>query len=610
MLSVRLPASCENSPDISVDIPHDGIKRVFKKVGRTPRGRSPSPTSAPYSYWEGLDDQDGSTFAFVQDEEGNMMGSLVDLTNHNVLQFQKQPDGSSAVTITASNDFPPEGDPHKDAFEGRNLFETSSTTRQDSSSSASSPTKETTMTNDKVGIAQTNHAHSLSRKLYDDNGGNLDVMVVWTAKSECRNYGLSAGCTLSADTESSMLARINLAISETNAAYAATGINTELLLVHAYRHPTYVETSFSSSLSEIRSGSISGVRANRSTYGADLVALIIDDSAYCGLAYIGPSSLFMYSVTAWNCATGYYSFGHEIGHNLGLWHDRGTSHACRTSNYNYGYRDPSGNFRTVLAYSCRTGQCDNNSASSCTRINRYSTPDYTWTGLPLGTSGENNSQAINDVRVEVAGYYTHVTTSTGSPTASPVASPTSSPTSSPVTSPTSSPVASPSSCSNTSGTFTVGGKSRTCAWVEKKNTARRCTKAAVEANCPVTCGLCSVPTTAPVSSPVSTPSSCSNTSGTFLVGGNSRTCAWVEKKNTVKRCKKAVVQANCPVSCDLCGGPAPSPVSSPSSCIDSTDTFTVAGKSRTCAWAAKNNTAKRCRKAPVLENCPVTCDSC
>jgi len=134
----------------------------------------------------------------------------------------------------------------------------------------------------------------------------------------------------------------------------------------------------------------------------------------------------MYSVTSWSCATGYYSFGHEIGHNLGLNHDRGTKNTCGGSGYNYGYRDPEGSFRTTLAYDCRTDQCDNNAASGCTRIKRYSTPDRTYNGKVLGTADANNVRAINDVRVAVAGYKTHVTelspsvspTPTGSPTPS------------------------------------------------------------------------------------------------------------------------------------------------------------------------------------------------
>ena len=183
--------------------------------------------------------------------------------------------------------------------------------------------------------------------------------------------------------------------------------------IHYHLNPTYVATSFSSALSDLRSGNIPGVFEKRTTYGADIVALLIDDTSFCGLANIGPGIDRMFSVTAWNCATGYYSFGHEIGHNLGLLHDRGTSSACGTVGYNFGYRDPAANFRTILAYNCVSGQCDGNAGGGCTRIKRFSTPLYTYTGQPLGTTGDDNARAINDVRVEVAGYYPHVSAPSG-----------------------------------------------------------------------------------------------------------------------------------------------------------------------------------------------------
>jgi hypothetical protein len=149
----------------------------------------------------------------------------------------------------------------------------------------------------------------------------------------------------------------------------------------------------------------------------------------------------MYSVTAWNCATGCYSFGHEIGHNLGMLHDRGTHNACLVSNfYNYGYRNPAGSFHTVLAYGCRTDQCDNNQANGCTRINRYSNPNFLYNGKALGSAGENNAQIVNNVRVEVAGYYQHGG-ERNTPIASPI-TPTALPIKAPTvaTTPTSSPV--------------------------------------------------------------------------------------------------------------------------------------------------------------------------
>ena len=82
-----------------------------------------------------------------------------------------------------------------------------------------------------------------SRSLYDDNG-NLDVMVLWTKEADCKNN--------SQTTFDAIMARVHLAISEINTAYDLSGVNTELLLVHAYRHPTNVDQEgFSGSLSTL-----------------------------------------------------------------------------------------------------------------------------------------------------------------------------------------------------------------------------------------------------------------------------------------------------------------------------------------------------------------------
>ena len=249
-----------------------------------------------------------------------------------------------------------------------------------------------------------------SRTLYDDNGGNLDIVVVWTKDAECRNSGLPIGCALTTQTHTAMQNRVNLAIEETNTAYQLSGVNTELLLVNSYRHETFDEKQFGfgGSLTELRAGRIDGVHQDRETYGGDLVALLINDPQYCGIAYVGPSKNYMFSVTAWNCATGYFSFGHEVGHNLGLMHDRGTTNACNGVNYNYGYRDPNARFRSILAYSCRSGQCDNNPANNrCTRVQRFSNPNIPYSGSPIGTATEDNARKINDVRVQVARYFPH-----------------------------------------------------------------------------------------------------------------------------------------------------------------------------------------------------------
>ena len=150
---------------------------------------------------------------------------------------------------------------------------------------------------------------------------DIDVLVIYTAHAECRNAGRARGCQRDATTRNSILGLIDLAVAETNTAYSLSGVKVELNLVHA-AFDTYVEAStnaYNVALTDLRTnndGKLDQAHALRTTYGADVVALIIDDSQYCGIAYLGPSINYMFSVTSWNCATGYYSFGHEIGHNF------------------------------------------------------------------------------------------------------------------------------------------------------------------------------------------------------------------------------------------------------------------------------------------------------
>jgi PT repeat. len=105
------------------------------------------------------------------------------------------------------------------------------------------------------------------------------------------------------------------------------------------------------------------------------------------------------------CFECYNASSNLLGHNIGLLHDRGTSNACGASGYNYGYRDPAGSFRTILAYNCRTDECDNNSRSSCPRVQRFSTPNASFRDKPLGTSSDNSARWLNEKAVEVSNYY-------------------------------------------------------------------------------------------------------------------------------------------------------------------------------------------------------------
>ena len=122
------------------------------------------------------------------------------------------------VTITASSDFDPELHPTHD--DRRKLAIKAGVSSENSLIASSLYQNEQQIhpirknINDRVNALQ---SEVLSIKPnYGRNQSVLDVMVVWTKAAECEAFGRSIGCTLSKESESNMLALINLAIEETN----------------------------------------------------------------------------------------------------------------------------------------------------------------------------------------------------------------------------------------------------------------------------------------------------------------------------------------------------------------------------------------------------------
>jgi len=244
------------------------------------------------------------------------------------------------------------------------------------------------------------------RTLYEGDG--IDVMVVWTKKAECKNSGLLSTCALTSQTRKNMLGKITLAIDETNTAFALSGVGTQLRLVEAYLDDTYDESSTNQALQDVTfqyDGKLEGVHDKRGTFAADVVSLWVDVPSGCGLAWVGPNKDYMFSVVNWSCATGYFSFGHELVHNLGCNHDRGTESDCTNPKPNYGYRDPNGKFRDMMAYNCKSGQCDNVASRSCTRVQRFSNTVSNYEGTPIGNAQCDCASHINSNVASVIKYF-------------------------------------------------------------------------------------------------------------------------------------------------------------------------------------------------------------
>ena len=224
------------------------------------------------------------------------------------------------------------------------------------------------------------------------SGPVIDVLVAYTPAIRAL-YGAEG-----AD------AMIIQAVAETNQAYVNSGMNTRLNLVKSVM-TNYTESgNMTTDLGRLRNtgdGYMDELHALRNTYGADLVSLIENDPQYCGIAYrmTSLSTSFAsnaFSVIHHDCATGYYSFAHELGHNQGAHHDPASGATGAIYPYAYGYQDPSRAFRTIMAYDCPGG---------CPRIPHFSNAQINWNGRPTGYLGAaENALAIMATDDTVAAF--------------------------------------------------------------------------------------------------------------------------------------------------------------------------------------------------------------
>ena len=124
---------------------------------------------------------------------------------------------------------------------------------------------------------------------------------------------------------------------------------------------------------------------------ADAAALLCHKFSSCGIAYLGTfSSGWTVSVTQKSCALGYYSFGHEIGHNYGAHHNPEVSSNTQFP-FGHGHLIAQGTAstgrRSILAY---------NAKNHGLRVNYYSNPHVILpeTGTPTGVAGVSNNAAV------------------------------------------------------------------------------------------------------------------------------------------------------------------------------------------------------------------------
>ncbi|GAB4256141.1 MAG: hypothetical protein Kow0092_01950 [Deferrisomatales bacterium] len=222
----------------------------------------------------------------------------------------------------------------------------------------------------------------------------IDVLVVYTPAA-----GASGG---------DIRTEIQLAVDETNLSYAHSGIAQRLRLVHAAQVAYQESGDLQQDLYRLQhpaDGHLDEVLEWREEYRADLVSLWVDAEAACGVAFVmvpfdAGFAGQAYSVVARPCATGNYSFAHELGHNMGALHDReGPNPPDNPYDYNYGYVFPSGPWRTVMAYNdacVRRG-------FTCERLPYWSNPDVAYGGVPMGVPAGTPGAADNRLTLNATG---------------------------------------------------------------------------------------------------------------------------------------------------------------------------------------------------------------
>lgn len=206
-------------------------------------------------------------------------------------------------------------------------------------------------------------------------------------------------------------AQLGQLITDANNAYRDSGVNIHLRAIHIKE---VVYTAHSSNADALRAltnetdPAFRGVYQLRNDAKADLVVLVrtfdypIQDG--CGVAWllgsneqahlIHKQSSYAYSVVSVGTSGGYVcndlAFVHELGHNMGLTHDKANAAQKGAFSYSYGYQVP-GVFGTIMAYS------EN-------RIARFSSPLQLCMGYVCGMEDADNVRSLNEIRFTIANF--------------------------------------------------------------------------------------------------------------------------------------------------------------------------------------------------------------
>ena len=166
-----------------------------------------------------------------------------------------------------------------------------------------------------------------------DDGAVVELLVLWTARAAKKAGGVAG-----------IRALIDLGVAAANDAYARSGVHFRLSLVGAEEtdYPNFDELKLSSDVYEEIDRRTEDIPAVRDRVGADLTSIVVD-----GLAGFGGIGNLMHELSL-DFANEAFSFvdvdrvayntlAHEIGHNMGVHHDRYVAPEGGVFPYSHGY---------------------------------------------------------------------------------------------------------------------------------------------------------------------------------------------------------------------------------------------------------------------------------
>ena len=344
--------------------PHTLVLNLFDDVVFTGIVEHVEPTASGHALWGSLEGVELGTMTLVVN--GKIVVGTVRTPNA-VYSIRTSGDGKYVIRQIDESSLPPLGEPLEDSLSPRD-------------------------------------AAAESDDVAPDDGSEIDVMVVYTPLVKRREGGRAA-----------IEALIDLFVAETNQAYANSGVIHRVRMV-LRQEVDYTEDGDSyidlDRLQEDSDGHMDHVHELRDLYAADLVHIVVGNSVnVCGIAYLNSGEsytereIFGFALTVVNC--GGLTFAHELGHNMGLHHDRyevGLSSSVGRVpliGSHYGYVNQKAfepdapdttRWRTIMSYNL---QCSEVGSFGCDQLPYFSNPELTYNGDPMGVPVDHPSTGVD-----------------------------------------------------------------------------------------------------------------------------------------------------------------------------------------------------------------------